>query len=128
MIASRMNFFLNALKLQAKVIALNKKCDYKDPENYRSINLLISLSKVSEKLLCNQMIQFFVKNDLFTSVQFGCRSNQSCVHEISERTNFIRDAIDKNLIGQTCFIDLRKIFESLHHFHLLAKYYMFGFR
>ena len=43
------------------------------------------------------MIQFFVKNDLFTPEQFGFWSNHSCVHAISEIFDFIRDATEKHL-------------------------------
>ena len=52
--------FPDCLKI-AKVIALHKKGDYSDPENYRPISLLSTLSKVFEKLLYNRMIHFFVE-------------------------------------------------------------------
>ena len=74
------------------------------------------------------MINFFVKNDLFTPVHFGYRSDHSRVHAVSEITDYIRDAIDKTFTGQTCFIDLRKPFDSLDYCQLLNKLYNYGFR
>ena len=112
----------------AKVIVLHNKGDYSNPENYRPISLLSSLSKVFEKLLYNRMIKFLVKNDFFTPVQFGFRSDHSCVHEVSEITDYIRDAIGRKFPVRTCFIDLRKAFDSLDHSQLLNKLYNYSFR
>ena len=50
--------FPECLKI-AKVIAPHKKGDYSDPENYRPISPLFSLSKVLKKLLYNRMNNFF---------------------------------------------------------------------
>ena len=61
--------FPDDLKLQ-RLSRSTKKGDYSDPENYRPISRQSSLSKVFEILLYNRMIYFFVKNDLFTPVQF----------------------------------------------------------
>ena len=52
--------FPSSLKL-AKVIPLYKKGDYSNPENYRPISLLSSLSKVYEHLLFERMVVFCKK-------------------------------------------------------------------
>ena len=46
----KVRVFPESLKI-AKVIALHKKDDHIDPENYRPISLLSSLSKGVEKML-----------------------------------------------------------------------------
>ena len=79
----------------AKVIALHKQKVITVIPKTTFRSLLSSLSNVFEKLLYNRMIQFLVQNDLFTPVQFGFRSNLSCVHAITEITDFIRDASEK---------------------------------
>ena len=57
----------------AKVVPIFKKGDRTSPENYRPISLLCSISKVFEKLLYNRMVNFFGKNKLFATEQFGFR-------------------------------------------------------
>ena len=67
------------------------------------------MSKVFEKQLYNRMINVFVKNDLFIEVQFSFRSDHSCVHSVSEITDYILDALDKKITSQTCFLISEKI-------------------
>ena len=50
-----------------------KKSETTPPENYRAKSLLCSISKTIEKLLCNPIVHFFVKNNLFASQQFEFR-------------------------------------------------------
>ena len=50
--------FPDQLKL-AHVKPLYKKSDPEDKTNYRPINVLPSLSKVHEKILCKQLNSFF---------------------------------------------------------------------
>ena len=54
------NCFPSQMKL-ADIIPLFKKDDTLSKENYRSVNLLIAVSKVFEKILCDQLNKFFEK-------------------------------------------------------------------
>ena len=65
--------FPNSLK-KAKVVPSFKKGDKKNPENYRPISILSSLSKVFEKLLFECMVKLCEKNKLLSSAQFSFRS------------------------------------------------------
>ena len=112
----------------AKVIPLYKKGDRKDPGNYRPISLLSSLSKIFEKLLHKRMMNFCESNNLLHGAQFGFRSKMSCVHAITTVTEYIRTAIENKQLGQSCFIDLQKAFDTLNHEILLQKMENYGFR
>ena len=61
----------------AKGIPLYKKGDISSFENYRPISLLSSFSKVIEKIIFNQLFDFFQCNNLFYNSQYGFRKNHS---------------------------------------------------
>ena len=119
--------FPNFLKV-AKVVPVFKKGERDNPENYRPISLLTSISKLFEKLLYSRMVNFFNTNKLFSPMQFGFRAKHSCVHAIVSITDYMRDEIDKRNSGQACFLDLKKAFDSLDHTVLMNKLYSYGFR
>ena len=112
----------------AKVIPLYKKGDKKDPQNYRPISLLSSLSKIFEKIIHKQMMNFCRTNKLLNPRQYGFRDKMSCTDAIAAITDFIRNAIDKKLTGQVCYIDLQKAFDTLDHKILLNKMEKLGLR
>ena len=49
------------MPLNCKGFRAPQKSDYRDPENYRQISLLSSLSNVLEKLLYNRMINCLLR-------------------------------------------------------------------
>ena len=81
--------FSKCLKI-AKVVPIFKKGDRRNPENYRPISLLSSISKVFEKLLQSRMIKFCEKKCVISGNHYGCRSNRSCIDAIVSITEFIR--------------------------------------
>ena len=54
----------------AKVIVLFKKGEKFLPKNYRLISLLSMFNKISEKLLCKQLVSFIERNKMY-NYQFG---------------------------------------------------------
>ena len=54
--------------------------------------------------------------------------NYNCTNAITEITEYIRKEIDKRNRGYICFIDLKKVFDTIDHEVLLAKLEMYGFR
>ena len=63
---------------KARIISLHKRNSTQDPKNYRPISILPLLSKFLEKHVYNSFYEFLSMKDLFSSKQYGFRSNHSC--------------------------------------------------
>lgn len=61
----------------ARVIYLYKKGNVTDPTSYRPISLLPILSKILEKLVYNQFLDYFDDNYLLDDVQHGFARGKS---------------------------------------------------
>ena len=113
------------LKL-AKVIPVFKKGDSKLINNYRPISLLPVISKVLEKIIANQLSQYFEDNKLFHDNQYGFRTGLSSEYATIELTDRILSNMDRNEIPFSIFLDLSKAFDTLDHTILLQKLKHYG--
>ena len=120
--ASKKKCFPNFLKI-AKISTLYKIGDKTEPDNYRPISLLSCISKLFEKLNFKRIANFAAKNNLIDKHQFGFRSNHSCTHAILSITDFFCESIDNKKFGYSCFIDLKKAFDTVDRKILLDKLY-----
>ena len=66
--------FPSKLKL-AKVLPIHKKDDKSCLENYRPISILPSVSKVFERVIHNQLYEYFDSNNLLYHGQYGFNSS-----------------------------------------------------
>ena len=76
------NAFLEKGKLpnhlkRAHVVPIYKNGDAEEPNNYRLISITSALSKVFEKLICNQILEHLERNNLLSQIQFGFRARYS---------------------------------------------------
>lgn len=120
--------FPESLKL-TKILPLHKKGSKKDLENYRPIAILPFLSKILEKVLYNQIYDYFEKNNLFTSSQFGFRKGKNTGLAVMTFLNQIRqlkNACSKESIVSIQF-DLSKAFDLVDHDILIEKLKKYGF-
>ena len=108
--------------------SLFKKGDVHDPNNYRPISILPSISKIFEKIMQKQIVHYFDSNDLFFGSQYGFRSKHSTELAVLELIDRLYLSMDKGEIPITIFIDLSKAFDCLNHSILLHKLEYYGFR
>ena len=66
----------------ARVIPIFKSGDKQDVSNYRPISILTFFAKVFEKILYNNLSNFFDRNDSIHENQFGFRKGHSTNHAI----------------------------------------------
>ena len=116
-----------ALKV-AKVIALFKKGDKNQPNNYRLISLLSCFNKIFEKLLCKRLVKFFEANRILFEYQYGFRKLYSTTLALIEFTDSIIKFFDEGQYCMSIFVDLTKAFDTVDHEILLDKLDRYGIR
>ena len=119
--------FPNSMK-NADTVPLFKSKSSSDCNNYRPISLLITLSKLLEKIIYNRTIQFLDKHNLLFISQYGFRKKHSCSDEIMELTSEILKNNENSLYTACVFLDLSKAFDTLKPEILLSKMYNYGIR
>ena len=62
---------------QAKLVPIFKSGDTNKAENYRPISVLPALSKLLEKAVHSQLLEYLETNKLLNQSQFGYRANRS---------------------------------------------------
>ena len=118
--------FPDKLKI-AKVIPLYKeKGDDFDFENYRPISLLSILSKVYERVVFDQVYDYFDSNNLFYKSQYGFRKGHSTEHALLELYDKILQNVDKQRDPFAIFLDLSKAFDTIDHNILISKLRHYG--
>ena len=95
-------------------------------DNYRPVSLLTSTSKVFEKVVFTQLYEYFDKNNLLYSSQYGFRKKHSTEMAGLELTDRILKDIDNKDASLTIFMDLSKAFDTLDHQILLTKLKYYG--
>lgn len=110
----------------SKVVPLYKSGKKTDPGNYRPVSVLPVLSKVFEKIMLNQMIEYFNENNFLHSQQFGFTKGCSTTDAGVSLVRNIYDAFEKSQNAIGVFCDLSKAFDCVEHETLLIKLKHYG--
>ena len=113
---------------QADVIPLFKGGNDHLMINYRPISLLLTISKILEKIVYTRVYTFLDSNHQFYNSQYGFRSKHSCKHVVSELLGDVLKSQEKGEHTISVFLDLSKAFDSLEHNTLLKKLEIYGIR
>ena len=115
--------FADDLK-HADVTRMHKKKAKCDKTNYRSVIILPNISKIYEKLIYNQLYDYF--DDILSPSQCGfCKghSTQHCERIMLEK---FKESVDKGNEFGALLTDLSKAFESIDHKLSMVKLFWYG--
>ena len=112
----------------ADMFPLFKSKDRTEPNNYQPISLLLTLSKILEKVMYTRVYNFLIDTNQIYSCQYGFRSGHNCKHAVGELISSVLRGFQQNEFTLGVFLDLSKAFDTLDHQILLEKLYKYGIR
>ena len=98
---------------QVKPLLKNKNLDL-IPKNYRPVSNLNFISKVTERIVLNQLQHHCDTNDLFPSYQSAYRRHHSCETALVAITNSILWAMERGECVHLVALDLSAAFDTVH--------------
>ena len=111
--------FPDSLKL-ANITPVHKKDETTDKENYRPVSVLPLFSKIFEKVIYDQLSQYLEK--YLNSLLCGFRKAHSSQHALFKLLQAWQEELDKSGFVGTILMDLSKVYDSLPHELLVAKF------
>ena len=94
------------------IVPIHKKGDKRAVINYRPVSLLPICGKIFQRLLYNEMLNFFLENDLISQNQSGFRPGGSCICQLLFINHEILSAFDIGFEVRGLFLDISKFFDK----------------
>jgi hypothetical protein len=112
----------------ANVIPIPKVTSPTSFSDLRPISILPALSKLFEKLLAVQIVNFLDQNNILPDIQSGFRGNYSTRTALLRVTDDLAHAMDKSKPSILILLDQSKAFDLVHFDLLLIKLKHIGFQ
>ena len=106
---------------KAKIIPLLKKGDPLEPKNYRPVALLCIVSKVIEKAVFVQIVEFMKTQNLFHPNHHGFRAGHSTTTAMIPMYDTWMQAGDTGDLVGVCMLDMSAAFDIVGQFYLARK-------
>ena len=95
------------------VSSIFKKGDRQSKVNYRPISLLSCTSKVFERIVFNEMYQYFVSNNLLNACNSGFKKNDSTVNRLLAMLDSIYRGLEERKDVILILLDISKAFDKV---------------
>ena len=112
----------------ANVCPLHKSGDATQPMNYRPVSLLPVVSKLLERALHAQLVEYLERQHLFPQEQFAYRSHCSTEDALLHASDCFLRAKDQGEHTGVVLVDLSKAFDKVRHHPLVDMLYELGIR
>ena len=99
----------------ALVVPLHKSGDDSVASNFRPISLLSVLSKIAERVVCNQLTSYLEENSIVSDSQYAYRRGHSVEDALVDAVDWISKNIDSGRLVSITALDLSKAFDSIDH-------------
>ena len=111
----------------SKIIPLHKKDENIYPKNYRPVSLLCIFSKILEKAVFAQVVDYLETNGLIHPSHHGFRSGHNTTTALAQMFEVWAEAFDEGKISAVLLLDLSAAFDVVDHGILLEKLKIYGF-
>ena len=98
---------------KGNVVPVHKKHDKQSLSNYRPVSLLPICGKIFERLIFNEMFEFFIENELISPNQSRFKPGDSCTNQLLARTHEIYKSFDEGFEVRGVFLDISKAFDKV---------------
>ena len=106
---------------QGVITAIYKKGTKSDPNNYRGITICSSLAKLFSGVLNNRLTKFLYDKQIMSEEQISSYKGKMTIDHMYTLKSLIDKYTGKGKKLYTCFVDLRKAFDSVWRNGLLYK-------
>ena len=110
----------------AKVVPLLKKGDPLNAKNFRPVALLPIFSKIMEKAVFQQLIEYLDSNRLLNPNHHGARHGHNTATALIQMYDQWAEQVDDGMMVGVMLIDLSAAFDMVDHPLLLKKLELFG--
>ena len=112
----------------AEVVPLYKSKEHYLENNYRPISLLMTISKILEKIMYTRVYSFLQNTGQIYNNQYGFRANHSCEHAVGQLVGSVVKGLENKHNVACVMLDLSKAFHTIDHSILLSKLELYGVR
>ena len=97
---------------KANIVPVHKKRDKQILKNYLTVVSLLPTCGKSflERLIYNNLLEYFIDNDLISQNQSGFKQGNSCLNQLISITHEIYQSFDEELEVRGVFLDISKAF------------------
>ena len=106
---------------KANVVPIHKKGDKQILKNCCSVSLHPICGKIFERLIYNNLFEYFIENDLISQNQSSFKPGDSFINQLISITHEIYQSFDDRLEVRGAFFDISKAFDKVWHEGLIYK-------